>query len=125
MSTFCLFGILSVDILSVRHFVCSTFCLFDILSVDILSVGILSAHHGWQQFLFDNKIKFLIPAIKLKKRQNNEYKKITIFYLVIEQFLLAFSTNRSVVSRTSPTGKFLLRKIPPFFKYIYILYHKS
>ena len=26
MSTFCLFGILSVDILSVRHFVCSTLC---------------------------------------------------------------------------------------------------
>ena len=44
-STFCLFGILSVDILSVRHFVCSTLCLFDILSVDILSVDILSAHH--------------------------------------------------------------------------------
>ena len=37
MSTFCLFGILSV-----RHFVCSTFCLFDIMSVDILSVDILS-----------------------------------------------------------------------------------
>ena len=33
------------DILSVRHFVCSTFCLFDIMSVDILSVEILSYNH--------------------------------------------------------------------------------
>ena len=45
MSTFCLFGILSVDILSVRHFVLSIFCLSDIMSVDILSVDILSYNH--------------------------------------------------------------------------------
>ena len=45
-----MFGILSVDILSVRHFVCSTYCLFDILSVDILSVDILSAHRVFAAF---------------------------------------------------------------------------
>ena len=46
LSTFFLFDILSADILSVRHFVCSTFSLFDIMSVDILSVDILSYSQG-------------------------------------------------------------------------------
>ena len=46
MWTFCLSDILSVDILSVRHSICSTFCLSTFFLFDILSVRHFVCRHS-------------------------------------------------------------------------------
>ena len=54
------FYFLSVDNLSVRHFVYSAFCLFGILSVNILSVHIMSAYRISRYDLSRNLFRFYI-----------------------------------------------------------------